>query len=165
MPHCLSKHCMAKQRPTQSAIKREENRSTESKEKRKSKQEAIQRLKAAEVTNLSGSALALVISDPLTHILAQPNCPTKQTEGTFQKQDGNTSSSWRSNAASSSSSSGTTVSPTQYGYSTADGWFHPDARDYEHRKRPAASGEFADARPPGMPAMAAPSHTDSKSKH
>ena len=163
MPHRLSKQCMAKQRPKQSAIKREENRSTESKEKRKTKQEAIQRLKAAEITNLSGSALALVISDPLTHRLAQPNCPTKQAEGTFSKQDGNTSSSWRSNAASSSSSSGTTIDHTKYGDSTTDVCFHGDARDYEYIRRPAASGEFAGARPPGCPAVAAPSHTHSKS--
>jgi len=160
---------MAKQRPKQTAAKREENRSTESKEKRKVKQEAIQRLKAAQITNLSGSALALFISDPLTHRLAQPDSTTvKETDGAFHKQDGAPSSPWRSNAASASSSSttsGATTSHTPYGYSTADGCFHPDARDYEHRKRPAASGEFSGARPPGMPTMAAASNTHSKSKH
>ena len=166
MPHRLSKLCMAKQRPKQTATKREENRSTESKEKRKVKQEAIQRLKAAQITNLSGSALALFISDPLTHRLDQPNCPTvKETDGAFHKEDGSTGRSNAASASSSSTTSGATTSHTPYGYSTADGCFHPDARDYEHRKRPAASGEFSGARPPGMPTMAAASNTHSKSKH
>jgi len=96
----------------------------------------------------------------------QPNSTTvKETDGAFHNEDGSTGRSNAASASFSSTTSGATHHATHHGYSTADGCFHPDARDYEHRKRPAASGEFSGARPPGMPAMAAPSHTDSKTKH
>ena len=58
---------MATQRPKRTANKREDDRSLVSKEKKKVRQEQIQKLKAVGITTLNGSVLQQFISDPLTH--------------------------------------------------------------------------------------------------